>query len=195
MGSIMINNEMFGCDVIANPTLLPGEEPTPITEIQINGSKYSIEGGGGGVPGIGYTLFKDGEFYNQDVVSLNITPYEIVDGKIKLIGTGTKGVCVNQCTLDTNYLFIVKYKCTITNPYCQGGRSSLGSNVPAIVEQGTGRISYTNFQSISNLSYTESTLSQNANNSEGAFLSLGSYDDSFIEEISVIPCDASVVAN
>lgn len=48
MGSIMINNEMFGCDVVANPTILPGETETPLTGMQINGAKYSVEGGGGG---------------------------------------------------------------------------------------------------------------------------------------------------
>ena len=48
MGSIMINNEMFGCDVVANPTLLPGETETPLNGVQINGEKYSIESGGGG---------------------------------------------------------------------------------------------------------------------------------------------------
>ena len=42
MGAIMINNEMFGCDVVANPTIEEGEEPTPITIIQINGVKYSF---------------------------------------------------------------------------------------------------------------------------------------------------------
>lgn len=75
----MINNEMFGCDVVANPTLLPGESETPLTGMQINGAKYSVEGGGGGsleikkifdnVSGTSYTTYQLTEsVYNFDFI-------------------------------------------------------------------------------------------------------------------------------
>ena len=149
----------------------------------------------GEIPPIGYTIFKDGEFYNQDKMTLNLTSYVIEDGKIKFTGTGTKGVSVNTCSLTTNYLFITKFKCAVDNPYCQAGRSMIGANVPDIVERGVGRITYTNFQSNSNVDESCITTSLNGQSNEGAFLSVGSYENTYISEIMILPCDALVTAN
>ena len=193
MGSIMINNEMFGCDVVANPTLLPGEEPTPITEIQINGSKYSIEGGGGGIPEVGYTIFNKGEFYNQDKITLNLTNYVIENNMIKLYdGVGQiNGFAINDNNLTDKFVLITTFESSNSSPYGEAGRSSKNSNVHDIIKYGTGRITYNDFTvPINGINSLQTFVQLN----EGCFVTFGDAT-TYIKEIIAIPCNGEIIAN
>ena len=78
----MINNEMFGCDVVANPTVLPGETETPLTGMQINGEKYSIEGGGGGGTGFTDTVLFMGTTRQTTInLSDSLSNYKYIQGQ------------------------------------------------------------------------------------------------------------------
>lgn len=48
MGKIMLNSELYGVGVEANPTIPEGATVTPMNNVKIDNDYYSFSGGGGG---------------------------------------------------------------------------------------------------------------------------------------------------
>ena len=146
-------------------------------------------GGGGEAPQTGYTLFKNGQFYNQDKMTFNISNYVIENGCIKVSGASINGLAVATSTITDKYTLEAIAEAATNTPYVQIGRSTLGSNINDIVASGTGRLSYSNLSFSSGNDYN---VTIQANNNEGVFISLGDATG-YIKEISIHPADEIVI--
>lgn len=191
MSSIMVNGEMYAVDVVANPTIETGETPEALKAIEIDGVKYSISGGGGGIPEVGYVIFNEGEFYNQDKITLNLSNYIIENDMIKLYDNSINGFAIKDNNLTDKFILITTFESSNGSPYGQAGRSSENSNVYDIVVSGTGRITYQNFTVPINDLYSVQTFVQL---NEGCFISFGDAT-TYIKEIIAIPCNGEIIAN
>lgn len=142
------------------------------------------------IPSTGITLFKDGSFYHQDIITFNLTNYVIEDECLKLTGAQVNGFAVNTSNIAGAYTMVVTFNMPIGTPYCQFGRSVLGGNVYDIVISGTGRISYYNYTSIAD---KDTCVIVTAQTGEGIFIACGD-QTSYIKEITIYPHDEVVKA-
>lgn len=140
------------------------------------------------IPSTGITLFKDGSFYHQDIMTFNLTNYVIEDECLKLTGAQVNGFAANTSNISKPYTMVVTFNMPIGTPYCQFGRSVLGGNVYDIVTSGTGRISYYNYTSIAD---DDTCVMVSAQTGEGIFIACGD-QVSYIKEITIYPHDAVI---
>lgn len=156
--------------------------------LMLNGVNYTGgSSGGGGVPECGYTLFKDGEFYNTDIMEIEPTTYTIEDGMIKVAQQAINGFVVSTSNLADPYIMVVTFKPTSSTSYTQCGRCVVGGDLSAMVQSGTGRYSYNNSSSTAN---EERTISQRVSTGgQGVFLSIGGVE-AYIKEIAIFPSDS-----
>lgn len=151
--------------------------------------RVAYASGGGGIPGCGYTLFKDGEFYNTDIMEIEPTTYTIEDGMIKVAQQSINGFVVSTSTLADPYIMVFTFEVTSNTSYTQCGRCVVGGDLAAMVQSGTGRYSYNNSSSNAN---EERTISQKVSTGgQGVFLSVGGVE-AYIKEIAIFPSSDSV---
>lgn len=157
--------------------------------LMLNGVCYTANKGDDSIPGCGYTLFKDGEFYNTDIMEIEPTTYAIEDGMIKLAQQSINGFVVSTSTLADPYIMVFTFETTSNTSYTQCGRCVVGGDLAAMVQSGTGRYSYNNSNSTAN---KERTISQRVSTGgQGVFLSIGGVE-AYIKEIAIFPSSDSV---
>lgn len=157
--------------------------------LMLNGVNYTANQGGGGVPECGYTLFKDGEFYNTDVMEIEPTTYTIEDGMIKVAQQSINGFVVSTSALADPYIMVFTFEATTSTSYTQCGRCVVGGDLAAMVQSGTGRYSYNNSSSTAN---EERIIAQRVSTGgQGVFLSIGGVE-AYIKEIAIFPSSDSV---
>lgn len=147
---------------------------------------------GSAIPACGYTLFKDGEFYNTGVMGIEPTTYTIEDGMIKIAEQSINGFVVSNSVVAEPYIMVFTYGVSESTSYTQCGRCVVGGDLSAMVQSGTGRYSYNNSSSYAN---EERTIAQRVSTGgQGVFLSIGGVE-AYIREIAIFPADTLDVYN
>lgn len=146
-------------------------------------------------------LFKDGEWKNQDILSLYGYKTSIENGSLKCTGTHAGVVVDNVSGLDssvTQYVVYLKVRAGNADNYpIQTGRNVPTQNLYDIIHYGTDRYSY-NTDYISNgTNYLFMLIA--LSNTDGVFLGTQNYSDDntyyYIDEIWLEETSVSVIVH
>lgn len=172
--------------------------------VYVNGIKTSCIaiGGGGESTGTSKPLFKNGQFYNQDIIGIHITDdCTIENGKLKFAGNHS-GITVDYLNLPQGTGgYDIHFKITAgadgIGVQC-GTLRGVTDNLYDVIHSGTNRITYNNGNIAANATWWE-RLFPSATIANGVFYGSTDYQDEdrvwYIEEIWCDILDASYAVN